>query len=240
MTTSQVDDRQTIHLEDKHFSVGVDILVNRLWGFVPTGTRDIEFVFAYYNDETPTELVWNTQDGQPPSVLPAADDPELFVRLAEYCYAEMRVKYREERPENFDGFTTDFYPAVEQPGVQAYRIDDRRSGYRWTYLIALSRPDSDVPALVPGVVYHYGSTHDKDVHLYPRLQTFDEVRGLMDDPNALVITDTREIAHHKVDDPEVKARFDLDNRIVVWDLVEIQRKFAEDRAAKGTDVVDEG
>ncbi|MDB5184700.1 MAG: hypothetical protein JWN38_508 [Candidatus Saccharibacteria bacterium] len=103
-----------------------------------------------------------------------------------------------------------------------YRIDDRRLDYLWTYLVSLDRHTAGL-TLLPNTVYHYLGP-DKSAHRYPRFEDFEAVVALMDQPNALFIRDAYDIPDGtSLGDEVVKSRWDMNDRVVVWDLGSIER-----------------
>lgn len=105
--------------------------------------------------------------------------------------------------------------------TNGYRIDDRRPGHSWSYMISFDEVQTGLQ-LMPRTVYYCfqeGSQHAD----FP-LADFDGVAALMQDPSVLLITNLDGLARKHVNqDPEVRQRWDLDDRVVVWDLAAIRR-----------------
>lgn len=103
---------------------------------------------------------------------------------------------------------------------RVFRIDDNRPGHNYTYRVSLlkraPRRRRKTPVLRPRTVYHFFD--DEEMRRdHARLMDFDTVVALMRDPNALLIQDVAGLAGSNLDDPQAKARWDMDNRVVVWD-----------------------
>jgi hypothetical protein len=101
-----------------------------------------------------------------------------------------------------------------EPGY--FRIDDNREGHNWGYLVWLGSEQQDGVSFIPRTVYHWFD-HRVEEHQFPALTNFDQVVALMDEPNRLLITDVGDLARKDMDDPEVKARWSFDDRVVVQD-----------------------
>lgn len=107
-----------------------------------------------------------------------------------------------------------------------FRIDDMRDGHNWGYLIWLGeKPIEDDFSFKPRTVYHWYAYDDSsDEHTAPRLEEFDDVVALMQDPAARLITDVHHLQKQSSDDPKVTATLgDLKHGVVVWDLGAIER-----------------
>lgn len=102
-----------------------------------------------------------------------------------------------------------------------FRIDDNRSGHNWGYLVWLGTERQDGVSFKPRTVYRWFD-HEIEEHAVPALSNFDDVVALMDESNRLLITDVGDLARKDKDDPRAKAKWSLDDRVVVWDLGAIQ------------------
>jgi hypothetical protein len=103
---------------------------------------------------------------------------------------------------------------------RVFRIDDRRPGHSRSYMVSLNTGDSKYD-LLPRTVYHcYGGSEPEAGE---RLTDFDKVVALMDEPGTLHIDDLGEFAGGSRRDERLKAVWDFDNRVTVFDIGSIYR-----------------
>jgi len=182
------------------------VLCKTLFAYVPNGDG-IAYAFIEYDkpgDEMVDE-VWAPKNALLAG-LPRAGQTALGLRIQELRDKGILVPAK------------DMLKEIED----FIRIDDLRKGYLWTYYVWLSPKWLSGIMPLAGTVYH--CYPDEDRHIHPRLEELEAVQALLSDPDALVVTDIGDLeSGTPLDDPEVKARWDLDNRVVVWDLGAIQR-----------------
>jgi hypothetical protein len=100
-----------------------------------------------------------------------------------------------------------------------FRVDDNRPGHNHGYLIWLGKqPKRSGISFRPGTVYHWFEQDDQDTHDFPWLDNFDDIVSLMQHPSVLLIEDIGNLpVTTELDDPAVKAKWSLDDRVVVRD-----------------------
>lgn len=174
---------------------------------------DAQFCYAPAGDGLVTAIVsWHKPDGimtakcYAPHVDEARELLEVRVGLGELIaelMADGRLFQRR---------------LLDREMFRGYRIDDFREGHMWTYLISLDRR-SDGPRLLPKTIYLFWP--DEDEHEFPPLDDFDEVVALMGLSEAVLVSDVGGYAGRPLVD--AMQNWEINGRIVVWDLGAIQR-----------------
>jgi hypothetical protein len=184
---------------------GMMIPLNAQFGYVPARDGLVTALVTWYPDD-----ILGIEEGvfaPTPEMRPKL--PSIDQGLGEAIYALQQAGQL--------FLTGELYRRASR----VYRIDDRREGRGWSYVVSLD-DRSDGLRLMPRTVYHFVEERTNIVH--PRLTEFDDVVALLDHEQALVITDMGDLqAGTLVADPEVRRRWDFTDRIVVWDGGAIQR-----------------
>lgn len=128
------------------------------------------------------------------------------------------------------GKLVDLYDVIDA-GNGYLRIDDNRPGHGWSYTVWLGDVCQGSISFMANTVYHSFGSEKEDEH--PRLESFDEVEALINDPNAKIIEEVpSDIVGMEFDSAVVVNQLgDLKIGVVVWDLGSMQRHARERQAA---------